>query len=466
MRVNIKKLLLMITCGIINFTYANMQDDLQKAFAAMDFKSNVTGPYEAQRSGYYSGGSLYARGQVRNQNIANISLPKMTAGCGGIDMHMGGFSYIDSKQVQVLAKEIMSNGVSYGFGLALETVSPLIANSFKDLRNVVNSINNMNINSCEMATGLVGSVFPKTEESQRQICQSASSTGIFKDYVSARMECGNNGDARDKAYNKLKNEPGYESQLLGSMNFAWQAIRNNPLFSGDDELSEVMMSLSGTVIYIQGSDKTPATKRQLPSLAVTSEFINGLMHGGSIPVYKCDDYKKDGCLNPTLQASKVTITTEDSFINLVRSKLTSIVNKIKSIDEPLNESEIKFIQSTSLPVYKMLNVQSAYAKGLSVLDVTTYSEVIATDMLYQYLEESINEVLLKAKTLQLPQEEYNDFIKNIEIAKLNIRNRKLDTYQARTLQIQMIEQTIQMEQRLASQLEGPFKDAMDWAQGF
>lgn len=458
-----KKLILVILI-ISNICQANIQSDLNKAFEAMDFKSNITAPYQAQSVGFYSGGSLYARGQVRNQNIANISLPKVTAGCGGIDLHMGSLSYIDSKQIQVLAKEIMSNGLSYGFSLALETVSPLIANNFKDWRNVVNSINNMNINSCEMATGLVGSVFPKTEESQRQICQSASSAGVFKDYISARMECGN-GRERDKAYSKLKQEPGYENQLLGSMNFSWKAIRSNPLFNGDDELSEVMMSLSGTVIYIEGSDKIGTQKKQLPSLATNAEFINGLMHGGTIPVYKCDTYESNGCLNPSLRGDKVKITADNSFINMVRKKLESIVAKIRSIEQPLDASEIRFIQSTSLPIYKMLNVHSAFAKGLSVLDVTTYSEVIASDMLYQYLEESINEVLHKAKTLQLPEEEYKEFIANIETAKQALRNRKLDTYQARSMQIQMIEQTIQMEQRLAIQLEQPFKDAMTWAQG-
>ena len=462
---SILKIILMLVIGFIcNISYANIQTDLNKAFAAMDFKSNITAPYQAQSVGFYSGGSLYARSQVRNQSIANINLPKVTAGCGGIDLHMGGFSFIDSRQIQVLAKEIMSNGLSYGFSLALETVTPLIANNFKDWRNVINSINNMNINSCEMATGLVGSVFPKTEESQRQVCQSASNTGIFKDYISARMECGN-GKEREKAYSKLRQEPGYENQLLGSMNFAWKAIRSNPLFNSDDELSEVMMSLSGTVIYIEGNDKTGTQKKQLPSLATNADFINGLMHGGSIPIYKCDTTDSNGCLNPSLSGDKIIITAQNSFINMVRGKLESIVTKIRSIDQPLETSEIRFIQSTSLPIYKMLNVHSAFAKGLSVLDVTTYSEVIATDMLYQYLEESINQILYRAKTLQLPEEEYKDFISSIEAAKGALRNRKLDTYQARTLQIQMIEQTMQMEQRLASQLEQPFKDAMDWAQG-
>lgn len=444
-------------------TFASMQSDLKSAFEKINVVSNTTPAYEAQSVGYYSGGSMYARSAVRNQNIANITLPKTSAGCGGIDMHFGGFSFITNDQAKNLAKNIMGDAVSYGFNIALETISPLIANSYKDLRNVVNEVNNMNINSCETAVGLVGSVFPKTEESQRQICQSlANQSGYFSDYANARMECGNSS-SRQGAFDELRKKGGYEDFLLDDLNFAWKAITSNPLFSNDQELAEVMMSVSGTIIYKSGGRRNNAQKHQLPSLAISEDFINALMNGGKIKIYRCDDKLK--CLNPYYNADSIlNIDQKNSFVGMVSAKLNSITEKIRSNDSPLSASEIEFINSTSLPIYKMLNVHAAFSRGLSAFDLTMYSELIAADILYRYLEESINEVLRKARMLQLPESEYKEFIKGIEIAKQNIRNKKIDNYNANTQRIQMIEQSMLIEKRLASQLEKPFKDAMAWAE--
>jgi conjugative transfer pilus assembly protein TraH len=439
-----------------------IQKDLEKAFDSLDYNYNVTSAYKSQSAGYYSGGSLYARNQIRNQQIAYTNLPQISSGCGGIDMYLGGFSYITKDQAVGLAKQIMSSSGSYAFHLALESVSPLISNTMKDLSRKVSEFTNQSINSCETATGLVGSIFPKTEEAQRNVCQSVAngSAGIAGDIAAARMNC-SDYSKRSEVFNRFKNTPGYEQQLLGNMNFAWKAIRNNALFKEDDELSELMMSLSGTIIYRDMAEHKGAKKTQLPSLATNNDFINALMNGGKLRVYGCDD--TDNCLN--VKTDKfIEIANDKSFINLVKNKLTSIIVKIKANDD-LDQSEIKFIQSTTLPVYKMLNVQSAFTRGLSTLDVTSYSEVIATDMLYLYLEESLQEIMTKAKALELPADEYREFITGIEHAKQNVRNRKLDTYEQRALTMQMIEQTMLIEKRLAQSLQGSIKDAATWADG-
>ena len=38
----------------------------------------------------------------------------------------------------------------------------------------------------------------------------------------------------------------------------------------------------------------------------------------------------------------------------------------------------------------MLNVQSAFTKDRGILDVASYSELIATDILFKYLDEIFN----------------------------------------------------------------------------
>lgn len=446
--------------------FASVQKDLEKAFDSLNYKYNVTSAYKSQQAGFYTGGSIYARNQIRNQQIAYINLPKISSGCGGIDIYTGGLSFITKDEAVELGRNILSSAGSYAFNLALESMTPLIANTMKDLSRKVTDFTNQSINSCETAVGLVGSIFPKTEEAQRSVCQSAANgdAGIFGGLAEARMGC-KDYETREKAFSRLRNKKGYEHQLLGSMNFAWRAIQDNPLFKGEEnrELAELMMSLSGTVIYQDKAEHGGAKKQQLPSLATNNEFINTLMLGGQLKIYGCNDDDKKECLK--INTNKyITIKKEESFLSRVENRLKAIVDKIRG-NLPLDDKEVKFIQSTNLPVYKMLNVQSAFTRGLSTLDVTTYTELIATDMLYYYLEETMQDIITKAKALQLPEAEFREFISSIEHAKQNIRNRKMDTNKQRLLAIQMIEQTMQIEKRLALNLQSSIKDSLTWADG-
>jgi len=202
-------------------------------------------------------------------------------------------------------------------------------------------------------------------------------------------------------------------------------------------------------------------KAVYPSLAANANFLKSLLEGGAIEVYGCDAYLPEQCLNPSLK--NIQISKNSSLISKVKNLIRSIVNKIREGDEPLTDDEKGFIQSTSLPVFKMLNVQSAFMKKLSSLDVESYSELIASDILYQYLDESLNSITDRARTLQLPENEYKEFISSLDRAKRIIRQRKLDTYEMRSSAIQMIEQTMLIEKKLSSQVQTPISDAMTWS---
>ena len=59
--------------------------------------ANVTGPsaFEGQSAGYYSLGNVWTRFPQKTTTIANLQLPRARAGCGGIDLFAGSFSFIN-----------------------------------------------------------------------------------------------------------------------------------------------------------------------------------------------------------------------------------------------------------------------------------------------------------------------------------------------------------------------------------
>ncbi len=429
----------------------------------MGFSNNETAPnaYQGQEAGYYSGGSLFARDSVRDAQIASIDLPSFRSGCGGIDLFTGGFSFINSQQLVDAMQNIINNSVGYAFNLALESTTPEIANVMKYINTLSSDINRANINSCETAAGLVGSAWPKTHVAQQQVCQDiGTNQGLFSDWASAREGCGTGG-SMTSVLNNAKNNPSYNSMLLASGNIAWKAIQQNDFLKSDTELAELFMSLSGTVIVQSGGSDTASHQfKVLSSLATDAALLKALLHGGSAKIYACDTADADGCLNPSIQS--VSISQNDGLQTQVSNLLSDMTDKILS-DTALTQEEIGLLQATRLPVYKMLNVQSAFAGDKSVLDLTSYSDVIATDILFQYLDESMAVIHTSANSLQYPDAIMAQFEQGISHARGNIQAAQQNAYAQIAIASQLIEQTENIEQMLAGQLSSQLSNTLKWA---
>jgi len=434
---------------------ASVSSELERAFTNLGGLGNTTSAsaYKAQSAGYYNGGSLYLRTPVHNTQLANVTLPSFTGGCSGIDLHFGGFSYISKSQAQELAKDIMSDSASYAFNLALETLSPMIATTFKDLRNVINAVNRSNINSCETAVGLVGAMAPKTKAAQKAVCQDvgAGSGGVFGDYTSARMGCGNGGQMSN-VLESANSQKGYEKTLASNMNFAWKAIKSNAFLASNDDVAELFMSITGTVVVKhEGNDDSENNEVFLPSLVGDESLLSALLHGGAAASYSCDTKGEDGCLNPS--KNNLSLNKSDSLVYRIENTINNIVTKIKTDEGALTEAEKAFLQSTRLPIYKMVNVQSAFTKDRSVLDVASYSELIASDVLFKYLDETISLVDAEYQMLQIPTDKKEQFQESIRLARDKVKELKQDNYRHQMISAQLIEQTMLIEKMLANNLE-------------
>ena len=130
---------------------------------------NTTGPtaFQGQASGHWTLGNLYLRAPVRSEQIATVNLPSFRAGCGGIDAFAGAFSFIDSDQLIAFGRAVAQNAAGFAFELALETISPVIAETMAKLRALAQWVNDRNLNSCETAQALVGAVWSKNDRAKQ-----------------------------------------------------------------------------------------------------------------------------------------------------------------------------------------------------------------------------------------------------------------------------------------------------------
>lgn len=94
-----------------------------------------------------------------------------------------------------------------------------------ELAQKVQQMNQMNINSCELARGLVGGLWPKTDTASSIVCEAiANSQGRVADWARARQDCNNGGNrASHMASNtdsSMREQPGMKA------NYTWVALKN------------------------------------------------------------------------------------------------------------------------------------------------------------------------------------------------------------------------------------------------
>ncbi len=246
---------------------------------------NTTGPtaFDGQASGHWTLGNLYLRAPVRSESIATVSLPSYRAGCGGIDAFAGAFSFIDSDQMIAFARAVAQNAAGFAFELALETISPVIAETMSKLRALAQWVNNQNLDSCETAQALVGAVWSKNDRASAAICAAVGTRqGIFSDYAAARHGCGADG----KRHSTLAAGTGaLRDQAPVNVNYAWRAVQASGFLASDRDLGEFAMSVSGSVIVTapvaDGDDSGPRV-RILEPLALDRRVTEILMEGGAV----------------------------------------------------------------------------------------------------------------------------------------------------------------------------------------
>lgn len=399
--------------------YASIGNDLNGFFNQLGYMSNTTNPgvYQSQAAGSYIGGSLFARDQVREYQLITLDLPDYRAGCGGIDLYMGSMSFLSKDNMVALGKSIMTNGTAYAFDLALATTVPEIKFVKDALQQAEQFINKLSINSCETAQNFVGGMWPKTLASQDKICKdqgTMGSAGHFSDYVKARMGCA--GNERGVVIDNAIQDPARKEQVIYNRNIVWSLLKSKSFLAKDDELCEMLMSLTGTLII----DKSGHIQN-IPSLANSRNLVKALIgrdDGGidKAKIWQCAA-SDTNCMSVSL--NEITIKQE----NTLRFKVNQLLSKIKNalVQSNPTDQDIKdisaFAAMVHIPVVKFTEVMLSTEYGDSIVDLTELSTLISQDLLQQYLGELLQEVNNATAGSTLNEDLIKDISKRVRLAR-------------------------------------------------
>jgi conjugative transfer pilus assembly protein TraH len=416
-----------------------MQESLEGAFQALGVANNITGPgasYQDQTGGFYTGGSVFARNKVHNAELYSLQMPHYRSGCGGIDLFTGGFSFINAAGFMHLLRNIGSNAAGYAFNLALATVTPQIKSVLDDLSAKVQKMTAHSINSCEAAATLVGGVWPQSDASSQLLCNAMSKDlGAASDWAQSHQRCGPENQ-REITNVQKKNMAHFKDILTDEFNLAWKALKKNAFLSADDRLAEFFMTISGTIV----SRRTGAENlemKEFPSKSGDADLISALLTGGQpVQVYRCDNSDEDKCLNPVLGPE--VLPRERALAHRVDVILNGILQNLLN-DTPPTAEQQAFVNSTMIPVLKIMAVELAFKEGGSPLSFNTYKEAIAHDILLQYLDEVMD--LVWQSATHLKQVQIND--KMIESFRTGIARSRKVLFAKRTALFEQISLTLE-----------------------
>lgn len=418
---------------------ADIGSDLDKFWEAAGFFANTTEPkaYKSQASGLFGAGSLYVRAPVKRYELITLDLPDYHAGCAGIDLFTGSLSYINGDKLTNLGRQIMSNSSAYAVDVMLATTVPELKQVRDFLQATVQKVNQSSINSCEMAQNLVGGIWPKTTASQQKICNDQrrmGREGLGHDYVEARMACANQG-FQETMERAAQNTP---KRVLYNKNLVWDAMQG--LLSANQEVAELIMSLTGTIIIDKKNQIT-----QVPAIIDNGEIIQALLglRDSKFEIWKCDEKQK--CLHPRLSLT----ATPKSLSAKVRETINAIDAKLES-DTRLSNDEKSFLEMTSIPVLKFLMV----LKGTNqATDIDNYATLIASDLLATYLKSLMSSLASTIITSELSDDLLADIKNRIQHANEVIANIDIKTDKKLKERLALI-QSIEAYER---QLSGSFK---------
>ena len=374
---------------VVTPAMADVGSEMNSYFNSAGTAANVTGPsaFNGQSAGYYSGGSLWSRFPSKTINPVNVQLPSARAGCGGIDLFAGSFSFINADEMVAMLKATANNAIGFAFQLAIDSISAQIGGVMKDMSQRVQQLNAFNMSSCEAAQQAIGSIWPAMDGASSTICQQVGGAkGFFSDAAAARHGCTNKGEREDTLA-----KAGEAAELVQSKNYTWYALMSKSATKPSTEYAEFLMTMVGTIIY--DSTKKADSMGGFHFIAPASwDMYQTLLDGSATAptkVLRCDTSDEKGCLNPTNQ--DLSVSNDQAFRTRVMKMLDSMSAKIRT-NSALSGEEISLLGMTSIPLYKILVVDEAAHFGMSPADKSSLSEIVAIDLLMAQIDRMLDVV--------------------------------------------------------------------------
>jgi conjugative transfer pilus assembly protein TraH len=336
--------------------------------------------FSGQQRGYYSGGGFNSRWPNRTDYPLTVEMPRIKSGCGGIDVFMGGFSFMNSDYLVDKLQGIMSGAAAVAFDLALKTLCEQCANTIKNFEALSDKLNSMQLDECAAAKELVGVVMDENGFHSTEVMREKLGTSIKENKLSQGVaEMWDIITKEDQANNNVPRS-GDVARVTSGCN---AEIRSTFLTQGSllenvggrmgiprDHI-DLIRGLVGDV-KLEGPANAYKVSYETPCPENNPDDIKSFANG--------DVYAK----NASGFCSRITDANRD-LVQYVTDTLNSIAGKIES-KAALSPAERTFLETnplSALPILKTsvsTDMKDAVISGLADITAKAYSLQMLSDL--------------------------------------------------------------------------------------
>ncbi|HDU7852589.1 conjugal transfer protein TraH [Acinetobacter baumannii] len=467
---------LLFICLASTSSFASLNSEVNTWFSNQDY-ANVTpaGSYETQAGRMYTGGGISTRSQVSPVfELVNIQSPKISAGCGGIDIFTGGFSHINADQFVESLRAIGQNAKSLAMMMAIKIVTPQLEDLMNKVKGFADRFNQFQTDSCQAASALL-------ETGTRALGWTESCVTLRMERLGeTRAVAENSCTTGGKGLPQLSNDETMNRKAFVEGNLVWNVLMQDSYFRNDLDLAELLMNITGTVILDKGSgsDPEPKVKAKVTSIIgndYTSEqfknIFNALYLGNKsserLVMYKCSAGDRSAniksCTSLT-QPQNVTVSWE-GMKTKVDNILASITNKIVTGQGRFTATEIGLIESTNLPIYRFISAATAsdmFAYSTNDNPAEQFGNLIAQDIVLKNLQNLVEKVQFRVEndTNNLSDDKtFKEFAAQLKDVRIGLSQQQYKVEREAELIAKMQNDIIQYEKRILTKVQARYVDA-------
>ena len=336
--------------------------------------------FSGQQRGYYSGGGFSARWPSKVDYPITVEMPRIKSGCGGIDVFMGGFSFMNTDYLVDKLQSILDSAPAVAFDLALKTLCEQCSNTIKNFEALADNLNSMQIDECAAAKEMVGVVMDENGFHSTEVMREKLGTAIKENKLSQGIsEMWDIITQEDKANNNVP-QSGDVSRVTSGCN----AEITSTFLSGGSLLENVgnkigiptnhINLIRGLVgdVKLEGPANAYKVSYEAPCAENNPDDIKAFTTG--------EVYAKDtgGTCN------QITDTNRD-LREYVQNTLTGIADKIET-KGALSAVELSFLETnplSALPILKTAvgaGMQEATVAGLADITSNAYALQMLSDL--------------------------------------------------------------------------------------
>lgn len=331
--------------------------------------------FEGQKRGYFTAGSFSARIPSSTDYLFSIEAPRIKAGCGGIDVFLGGFGFTNFEYLVQKFQRLIQAAPVVAFQIALNTLSSQLGVEMKDAEKIINALNSLQLNECAMMKPFTtidlskGNAEKQFIDAAQAAIETTGLTSLYKNLTKKKDSVENTSGQKIPPSAQYEGCSAELRQLVTSGKNSLIGYLASQ--GGYSDLAPIMRAMIGDVVIVESGSFPYAD----PKPSCPENVFQALKEG---KIYKKDS--PDGnCVPESAQSLNIKV------INILNSAYTK--SKVKQSGAESYPDYQNLVKLSPLPVH--LLVRYAVATGdTSILNTT--ADPVAKGLLYQAYSDIFN----------------------------------------------------------------------------